>query len=105
MNQWFTTWYRRSIRPTGSSVEASKIQTRFSTESCKTGSTSLPRNQSLCLCQILHGKQWKDARLQESQKRFLNTSYEYTKSRNSVVGIATGYGLDDHGSKFESRLG
>jgi hypothetical protein len=26
-------------------------------------------------------------------------------SRDSVVGIATGYGLDDGGSEFESRLG
>jgi hypothetical protein len=30
---------------------------------------------------------------------------EYDWSRDSVVGIATGYGLDDRGSEFEYRSG
>jgi hypothetical protein len=37
---------------------------------------------------------------------FLNTTYILEKSRDSLVGIATGYGLDDQGGQeFESRYG
>jgi hypothetical protein len=32
-----------------------------------------------------------------------NQNCSYNRSRDSAVGIATGYGLDDRGSEFESR--
>jgi hypothetical protein len=36
---------------------------------------------------------------------FLSFSAHNTDSWDNVVGIATGYGLDDHGSGFESQWG
>jgi hypothetical protein len=34
---------------------------------------------------------------------YFDIYYYYYWSRDSAVGIATGYGLDDEGSQFESR--